>query len=291
MARTRTNGVFLFADAASKCVCRSQTCDWYNLEPANVNDGDTCDTEPVDGVITANISCEDSDTETSGTSPTTFTLSSKIFERFEGDITLQKCHSLTEFWMQSGGWDFKISGNILVSENNALTRFYFFDLIELVGSYDLNKNPMLEYMEARTLRTVSQFLKINDNGRGDGGNGRVRSLSLERLEQVGGNGPETFYFDVVSDKYVTSNDNAWSLANASFTYATDDPVALEISGNYFYDGWVSTYFNDLMNVRGDLRIQDNYNLARIDMSHLKAIWGKMLIQNNTGREALMIRRI
>ena len=281
MARTRTNGVFLFADAASKCVCRSQTCDWYNLEPANVNDGDTCDTEPVDGVITANISCEDSDTETSGTSPTTFTLSSKIFERFEGDITLQKCHSLTEFWMQSGGWDFKISGNILVSENNALTRFYFFDLIELVGSYDLNKNPMLEYMEARTLRTVSQFLKINDNGRGDGGNGRVRSLSLERLEQVGGNGPETFYFDVVSDKYVTSNDNAWSLANASFTYATDDPVALEISGNYFYDGWMSTYLNDLMNVRGDLRIQDNYNLARIDMNHLKAIWGKMLIQNNT----------
>ena len=112
---------------------------------------------------------------------------------------------------------------------------------------------------------------IIDNGRGDGGNGW---LSLDRLEQVGGNGPETFYFDVVSDAYVTSNDNAWSLGNASFTYATDDPVALEISGNYFYDGWVSTYFYDLKNVRGDLRIQDNYNLARIELSDLRAIWGK-----------------
>ena len=47
------------------------------------NVGDTCDTEPVDGVITANISCEESDTEASDTSPTTFTLSSKIFERFD----------------------------------------------------------------------------------------------------------------------------------------------------------------------------------------------------------------
>ena len=62
-------------------------------------------------------------------------------------------------------------------------------------------------MEARTLRTVSQFL-VNDNGRGDGGNGRVRSVSKTRTS--GGNGPETFYFDVVSDKYVTSNDNVES---------------------------------------------------------------------------------
>ena len=142
MARTRTNGVFLFADAASKCVCRTQTCNWYNLEPANV--GDTCDTEPVDGVITANISCEESDTEESDTSPTYFSLSGKIFETFEGDITLQKCHSLTEFWMRSGDGDFKISGKILVSENNNFTRIVFSNLVELVGSFDLNKNPVLE---------------------------------------------------------------------------------------------------------------------------------------------------
>ena len=77
MARTRTNGVFLFADAASKCVCRTQTCNWYNLEPANV--GDTCDTEPVDGVITANISCEESDTEDVRYITNDVSLSSKNF--------------------------------------------------------------------------------------------------------------------------------------------------------------------------------------------------------------------
>ena len=45
---------------------------------------------------------------------------------------------------------------------------------------------------------------------------------------------------------------------------------------------MSTYLNDLMNVERPEN-PDNYNLARIDMSHLKAIWGKC-IQNNTGRE-------
>ena len=50
--------------------------------------------------------------------------------------------------MQSDG-DFKISGNILVSENNALTRIYFSNLVELAGSYDLNKKSALEYAEIR----------------------------------------------------------------------------------------------------------------------------------------------
>ena len=111
--------------------------------------------------------------------------------------------------------------------------FYFFDLIELVGSLRSEQKSDARIHGNRTLRTVSQFIKINDNGRGDGGNGRVRSLSLERLEQVGGNGPETFYFDVVSDKYVTSNDNAWSLANASFTMLRTIRLRLKSAGIIF----------------------------------------------------------
>ena len=63
-------GFFLFKDAANACVCKAGNCNWDDLVPENAAAGDTCDIEPVDGVITANILCEDSETNANSVQPT-----------------------------------------------------------------------------------------------------------------------------------------------------------------------------------------------------------------------------
>ena len=58
-----------------------------------------------------------------------------------------------------------------------------------------------------SLLGVSRFIKIVDNG-GSSPNGGIESMELDQLDKVGENGPETFYFDPISDACVTSNNNA-----------------------------------------------------------------------------------
>ena len=276
--RTRASGFLLFADAASACVCKSGTCDWDDLVPENAAAGDTCDIEPVNGVINANILCEDSDTNANGVQPTAFRLQSRTFTTFAGNIILYKCSTLTEFYMTDGS-SYSITGKIEVTQNDALTRVEFNNLESVTGSFDLSSNAIIESLALGNLQKVSLFMKINDNG---GSGGGISDWRTWNLGQVGANGPETFYFDTNSDTYVTSNNNAWSLSNTSFAYSSGVPsVALEMSGNTFGSSWTEINFNALSNVRGDLKIQNNYFLDRIGLASLLAVWGEMLIGGNS----------
>jgi len=274
-------GFFLFADAASACVCKAGNCNWDDLVPENAAAGDTCDIEPVDGVITANILCEDSETNANSVQPTEIFLTSRNFDRFSGDIILYKCSTLTTFEMSDGS-PYNLTGKIEITQNDALESVYIYQLEEIIGLFDLSANPVLERVYLQSLLGVSQFIKIVDNG-GSSPNGGIESLDLDQLDRVGENGPETFYFDSISDAYVTSNNNAWSLANTSYAYTSGAAeVAIEIKGNTFRgDYYVGLYFSSLTNVRGDLKFVNNVNLYWIRLQSLRAVWGQMLIEGNT----------
>ena len=274
-------GFFLFADAASACVCKAGACNWDDLVPENAAAGDTCDIEPVDGVITANILCEDSETNANSVQPTEIFLTNRNFDRFSGDIILYKCSTLTNFQMSDGS-PYNLTGKIEITQNDALESVYIYQLEEIIGFFDLSANPVLERVYLQSLLGVSQFIKIVDNG-GSSPNGGIESLDLNQLDRVGENGPETFYFDSISDAYVTSNNNAWSLANTSYAYTSGAAeVAIEIKGNTFRgDYYVGLYVSSLTNVRGDLKFVNNVNLYWIRLQSLRAVWGQMLIEGNT----------
>jgi len=170
-------GFFLFADAASACVCKAGTCNWDDLVPENAAAGDTCDIEPVDGVITANILCEDSETNANSVQPTEIFLTSRNFDRFSGDIILYKCSTLTTFQMSDGS-PYNLTGKIEITQNDALESVYIYQLEEIIGFFDLSANPVLERVYLQSLLGVSQFIKIVDNGESSP-NGGIESLRFQ----------------------------------------------------------------------------------------------------------------
>jgi hypothetical protein len=81
----------------------------------------------VDGVITANILCEDSETNANSVQPTEIFLTNRNFDRFSGDIILYKCSTLTTFEMSDGS-AYNLTGKIEITQNDALESVYIYQL-------------------------------------------------------------------------------------------------------------------------------------------------------------------
>ena len=273
---------FRVAEAASACVCKSGECDWDDLVPENAAAGDTCDTTVVNGAITANILCEDSETNANDVKPTSIYLTTRRFDTLEGDIVINKCTTLTTFYLNNGYSLLHVDGIIEFKENtllNTVETYY----IQNVTSLEIISNPALTSLQiTQEIKYVEDFIKIQDNTFPN----QNAYLHFYSLIEAGQNGPALFDFDFDSESYTYTIDSAntvWSLDDSSFTRTQGaSSNAIYIGGNTwsYSSDYVNVQFNNLKSCRGNFIVEDNVEIDTIYAPNLLAIWGEVKIVNN-----------